>query len=192
LLQVFEDGVLTDAQGQTVDCKHAIFIMTSNLGARVIQKSASLGFQVSAEASRQKVEEQVMQRVKQTFQPEFINRIDEIVLFDELSDKDLLEIVELQVAKLNKITESRELKLVMTPDARSWLVEKTCASRKYGARPIRRALQKYVEDELSEALIQGHLVDESTIEIGVAGDRLSFRAVKPSKSAEELTHAAKS
>ena len=91
LLQVFEDGVLTDALGQTVDCKHAIFIMTSNLN-REIQKRASLGFQNSTDASREKMEEQVMSKVKRTFAPEFINRLDEIIIFDELMDEDLLRI----------------------------------------------------------------------------------------------------
>ena len=75
--------------------------------------------------------------------PEFINRLDEIIIFDELTDDDLLRIVDLQIAKLNKVVESRELKIVLTDDARNWLVEKTCADRKYGARPLKRALQKY-------------------------------------------------
>ena len=106
LLQVFEDGVLTDAQGNTVDCKHAIFIMTSNIGARPIQKRGNLGFQASADASREKMEEQVMSKVKQTFAPEFINRLDEIIIFDELTDDDLSQIVDLQIVNLNQILEN--------------------------------------------------------------------------------------
>jgi len=94
LLQVFEDGVLTDALGQVVDCKHAIFIMTSNLGARTIQKRSSLGFQANSLTSRARIEDEVMSKVKQTFQPEFINRLDEIIIFDELTDEDLLQIVD--------------------------------------------------------------------------------------------------
>jgi len=93
LLQVFEDGVLTDAQGQTVDCKNAIFIMTSNIGARAIQKRGNLGFQVGTDASRDKLEEQVMSQVRSTFAPEFINRLDEVIIFDELSEIDLTQIV---------------------------------------------------------------------------------------------------
>src|SRR6185369_14450225 len=118
LLQVFEDGVLTDSLGQTVDCKHAIFIMTSNLGARVIQKRAALGFQANATASREKMEEEVMGKVKQTFQPEFINRLDEIIIFDELADDDLLQIVDLLMAKLNQMIAARDLKIILTPEAR--------------------------------------------------------------------------
>ena len=190
LLQVFEDGILTDALGQTVDCKHAIFIMTSNLGARVIQKRTSLGFQANAAATRDQIEEEVMGHVKQTFAPEFINRLDEIILFDELNDDDLFQILDLQVNKLNQIVESRELKVILTDDARKWLIEKTCADRKYGARPLKRALQRYVEDELSEALIQGQVNNESTVEVYATADRLAFREVRVAKAQKELTQKA--
>ena len=178
LLQVFEDGILTDAQGNTVDCKNAIFIMTSNIGARFIQKRMSLGFQANGEASRDKMEEQVMSEVKKTFAPEFINRLDEIIIFDELVDKDLFEIVDLQIGKLNEMLEKRTLQIRLTTDAKQWLVDKTCADRSYGARPLKRALQKYVEDELSEALIQGDLSEESLVEIFCQKDKLVFRSLR--------------
>src|SRR6059058_2633656 len=102
LLQVFEDGQLTDALGNTVDFKNAIIIMTSNIGARFIQKKGTMGFQANPEASREKMEEMVMNAVRQTFNPEFINRLDEIIIFDELGDEDLLEVVQLQVDQINK------------------------------------------------------------------------------------------
>ncbi|MEP6900631.1 MAG: ATP-dependent Clp protease ATP-binding subunit [Actinomycetota bacterium] len=178
LLQVFEDGVLTDALGNTIDCKNAIFIMTSNIGARFIQKRASLGFQANADASREKMEEQVLSEVKKTFAPEFINRLDEIIIFDELVDKDLLEIIDLQVGKLNEMLEKRTLQIRLTADAKQWLINKTCTDRSYGARPLKRALQKYVEDELSEALIQGDLSDESLVEIFCDQDKLTFRPIR--------------
>ncbi|HEY0460157.1 MAG TPA: ATP-dependent Clp protease ATP-binding subunit [Pyrinomonadaceae bacterium] len=178
LLQVFEDGVLTDAQGNTVECKHAIFIMTSNLGARFIQKRATLGFQVNGEASREKMEEQVHSEVRKTFAPEFINRLDEIIIFDELADKDLFEIIDLQIAKLNEMLEKRALQIRLTTDAKQWLINKTCSDRSYGARPLKRALQKYVEDELSEALIQGDLTEESLVEIFCEKDKLAFRVLR--------------
>jgi len=164
--------------------------MTSNIGARVIQKRSSLGFQANAVTSRAKIEDEVMSKVKQTFQPEFINRLDEIILFDELADADLLQIVDLQVAKLNQMVESRGLKIVLTDKARQWLVDKTCADRKYGARPLKRALQKHVEDELSEALIQGSVSEQSTVEVNAAGDKLSFREIRAPKSEKELTQKA--
>lgn len=186
LLQVFEDGVLTDAQGNTVDCKHAIFIMTSNIGARFIQKRASLGFQSSGDASRQKMEDQVMSEVKKTFAPEFVNRLDEIIIFDELLDEDLMQIVDLQVAKLNEMLEKRTLSIRLSDEARGWLIEKTCADRSYGARPLKRALQKYIEDELSESLIQGDITEESLVEIFLENDRLIFRSMKLEELEEEF------
>ncbi len=177
LLQVFEDGVLTDAQGNQIDCKNAIFIMTSNIGARFIQKRASLGFQTGADSSRQKMEEQVMSEVKRTFAPEFINRLDEIIIFDELTDADLTQIIDLQIGKLNEMLTSRALQVRLTTEAKNWLIKKTCADRSYGARPLRRALQKNVEDELSEALIQGELSEESVVEVFCENDKLTFRVV---------------
>jgi ATP-dependent Clp protease ATP-binding subunit ClpC len=177
LLQVFEDGILTDSQGNPVDCKNAIFIMTSNIGARFIQKRTMLGFQANADVSRDKMEDQVMSAVKQTFSPEFINRLDEIILFDELIEQDLLQIVELQVKNLNKILSARDLQIRLTTEAKLWLIEKTCADRSYGARPLRRALQKYVEDELSEALIQGELIGETLVEIYAEEDKLKYRPI---------------
>ena len=176
LLQVFEDGVLTDAQGNSVDCKHAIFIMTSNIGARMIQKRGNMGFQSGTDVSREKMEDQVMSQVRQTFAPEFINRLDEIIIFDELTDDDLYKIIDLQVGRLNGMLEKRDLKVRMSDEARKWLIEKTCADRSYGARPLKRALQKYVEDELSEALIQGHVAEETEIEIICTDGGLSFRS----------------
>ncbi|MCA1632557.1 MAG: ATP-dependent Clp protease ATP-binding subunit [Acidobacteria bacterium] len=174
LLQVFEDGILTDALGNTVDFKNTIIIMTSNIGARFIQKKGAMGFQANADSSREKLEEMVMSAVRQTFNPEFINRLDEIIIFDQLIDDELLEIVGLQVDQLNKTLQRRGLEVRLTEDAKRWIVEKTCADRSYGARPLRRALQKYVEDPLSEALIQGTL-GASLIEVFRDGNELSHR-----------------
>ena len=131
-----------------------------------------------------------MAQVKQTFAPEFINRLDEIIIFDELNNEDLLRIVDLQIGRLNKMVEERGLKIVVTEDARKWLIDKTCLDRKYGARPLKRALQRYVEDELSEALIQGDVASESTVEVYAAGAKLAFREVRARKPEHELTEKA--
>jgi ATP-dependent Clp protease ATP-binding subunit ClpC len=179
LLQVFEDGVLTDAHGNSVDCKHAIFIMTSNIGARFIQKRGSMGFQSGQDASREKMEDQVMSSVKQTFAPEFINRLDEIIIFDELTEEDLSQIIDLQIAGLNRVIEARGLTISLLGDARKWLIDKTLADRSYGARPLKRAIQKFIEDELSEALIQGQIGEGSTVEIGLEDGRFTFRTAVP-------------
>lgn len=175
LLQVFEDGVLTDSTGQTIDCKHSIFIMTSNIGARIIQKTASLGFQASGETTRAKREDEVMAAVRQTFAPEFINRLDEILIFDELSLEDLMAIADLQIANLNSIIADKNLKVSLTTEAKKWLIEHTCSDRKYGARPLKRAIQKHIEDELSEALIQGRIGDSAEITVIVENDELQIQ-----------------
>jgi ATP-dependent Clp protease ATP-binding subunit ClpC len=177
LLQVFEDGILTDALGNSVDFKNAIIIMTSNIGARFIQKKGTLGFQANTDASRDKMEEMVMSSVRQTFNPEFINRLDEIIIFDQLVDGELLEVVQLQIDQINRTMNRHGFEVRLSDEARRWIVEKTCADRSYGARPLRRALQKYVEDPLSEALIQGQLAGSSLIEVFVSGDELDFRPV---------------
>jgi len=185
LLQVFEDGILTDGLGNTVDLKNSIIIMTSNIGARFIQKKGALGFQGSTEVSRTKMEEMVMSSVRQTFNPEFINRLDEIIVFDELGDDELMEVVQLQVDQINRTMANHGFIVRLTDEARRWLVNKTCADRSYGARPIRRALQKYVEDPLSESLIQGHLASASLVEMFVEGEELNFRPFTIDESGNE-------
>jgi len=175
LLQVFEDGLLTDALGNAVDFKNAIIIMTSNIGARFIQKKGTLGFQGTTDASREKMEEMVMSAVRQTFNPEFINRLDEIIIFDELLRDDLIEVIHLQVEQMNRTMSRHGFEIRLTDEAKRWIVDKTCADRLYGARPLRRALQKYIEDPLSEALIQGHLGRAALIEVFLDGNDLNYR-----------------
>ena len=186
LLQVFEDGILTDALGNTVDFKNTIIIMTSNIGARFIQKKGAMGFQASPDASREKMEEMVMNAVRHTFNPEFINRLDEIIIFDQLQDEELLEIVGLQVEQLNKTLARRGLEVRLTEEAKRWIVEKTCGDRSYGARPLRRALQKHVEDPLSEALIQGALAGASVVEVFRDGGELNYRPVVAEEAGDAL------
>jgi ATP-dependent Clp protease ATP-binding subunit ClpC len=186
LLQVFEDGVLTDSHGNTADCRHAIFIMTSNIGARFIQKRTSLGFQANGEKTREKLEENVLSAVRQTFSPEFLNRLDEIIIFDELGEKDLLEIVDLQIGGLNQTLAERGWIVQLTIEAKKWLVEKTCGDRSYGARPLRRALQRYVEDQLADAAISGKLARAEVIEVFEHEDKLEFRILSEKNEIEEV------
>ena len=177
LLQVFEDGQLTDGLGNTVDFRNTIIILTSNLGARQLQKQAGLGFaskELDAVAKSQ--DDMVMGEVKRVFNPEFLNRLDEVILFNSLTDDDLLRIIDLLVGQINETLVHRQVQIAMTPEARQWILEKTCSDRNYGARPLRRALQKYVEDPLSEALIQGGLQRPATLEIFL-GERRSWRSV---------------
>ena len=175
LLQVFEDGHLTDGLGNRVNFKNAIIIMTSNIGARFIQKKASLGFQ-SADAATiaRSVNDMVFGEVRKTFNPEFINRIDEIIVFEALSDDDLRTITRLLVDQLNANLVDRKIRLEVATDVIDWIIEQTCKDRSYGARPLRRAIQRYIEDPLSEELIRGQLKG-GDIEVYLEGAGLAYR-----------------
>ena len=178
LLQVFEDGQLTDGLGNTVDFKNAIIIMTSNIGARYLERRSHLGFQSGAEgATEKKAEELVMSEVKRLFNPEFLNRLDETIVFNALTDNDLIQILELLVGQMNQNLTHKSISLTLSPEAAKWIMDKTCADRSYGARPLRRALQKYVEDPLSEALIQGEIHPPAVLEVTVENEGLYYRPV---------------
>jgi ATP-dependent Clp protease ATP-binding subunit ClpA len=177
LLQVFEDGHLTDGLGNRVNFKNTIVIMTSNIGARFIHKKASMGFQsTDAREISRSVHDMVLGEVKRTFNPEFINRIDEIIVFEPLSDDDLRQITRLLIDQLNVNLRDRRLHLQVTAEVVDWIIETTLKDRSYGARPLRRAIQRYVEDPLSEELIRGHLRGgevELFMEDGVLAYRLA-------------------
>jgi ATP-dependent Clp protease ATP-binding subunit ClpC len=178
LLQVFEDGHLTDGLGNTVDFKNTILIMTSNIGARYLQRRSHLGFQSAAEGtSERKAEDMVMAEVKRLFNPEFLNRLDEVIVFNALTDQDLVQILELLVGQMNQNLEHKNISLSLSMEASKWILEKTCEDRSYGARPLRRALQKYVEDPLSEALIQGEIHPPSVLEVVVENQGLCYRSM---------------
>src|SRR5687768_13170640 len=175
LLQVFEDGHLTDGLGNRVNFKNAIIIMTSNIGARFIQKKASLGFQASDTGAIDKnVTDMVLGEVKRTFNPEFINRIDEIIVFEALTDDDLRRIMALLLGQLNGNLADRRIRITLTPEVIDWIIDVTCKDRSYGARPLRRAIQRYVEDPLSEELIKGNLRD-GEVEVYLDAGQLSYR-----------------
>src|SRR4029077_14127352 len=175
LLQVFEDGHLTDGLGNRVNFKNTIIIMTSNIGARFIQKKASLGFHsADAREVQKSVTDLVLGEVKRTFNPEFINRVDEIIVFEPLSDEDLRQITRLLVAGLNHHMADRQIQVELTPEAVDWIIEATCRDRSYGARPLRRAIQRYVEDPLSEELIRGHL-HGGDIDVYLDAGQLAYR-----------------
>ncbi|MDD5541675.1 MAG: ATP-dependent Clp protease ATP-binding subunit [Acidobacteriia bacterium] len=182
LLQVFEDGQLTDGLGNTVDFKNAIIVMTSNIGARYLQKRSSVGFQAPSEqVTQEKMEEMVIGEVKRIFNPEFLNRLDEIIVFNALTDEDLLKIVQLLVDQMNQTLQQRKIAVVLSEEAKRWIVEKTCQDRSYGARPLRRALQKYIEDPFSEALIHNRLRPDSQLEVFVENDSLYYRTTDASE-----------
>src|SRR5476651_76133 len=178
LLQVFEDGQLTDGLGNQVDFKNTIIIMTSNLGARFLEKRGHLGFSAPmGEGVSSKIEEMVRAEVKKAFNPEFLNRLDEVILFTSLTDDDLIQIIDLLVNLVNINLVAKQIKIKLAPDAAKYLLEKTCGDRSYGARPLRRALQKYIEDPLSEALIQGTLPRPAELEVYLGDTGIYYRQI---------------
>jgi ATP-dependent Clp protease ATP-binding subunit ClpB len=160
LLQVMDEGRLTDGQGRTVDFKNVILILTSNLGSPILIDPT-----VSAEAKR----DQVLQLVRQAFKPEFVNRLDDIVMFQALSQDDLAQIVELQVDLLQRRLSDRRLTLAVTPDARAWLAERGYDPI-YGARPLRRLIQTEIQDRLAMAILSGGVRDGDTVRVDVPAD----------------------
>jgi ATP-dependent Clp protease ATP-binding subunit ClpC len=168
LLQVFEDGHLTDGLGNTIDFKNTILIMTSNIGARFIEKKGRMGFSSGdAKDEGKSVSEMVMGEVKRTFNPEFINRLDEIIVFDALTDDDLVQITRLLVEQLNDNLKERGIRIAIRDEGVHWLLQKTLKDRSYGARPLRRAIQRHIEDALSEAFIRGQIRSQRPLEVGV-------------------------
>jgi ATP-dependent Clp protease ATP-binding subunit ClpC len=168
LLQVLEDGRLTDSQGRVVDFKNSIIIMTSNVGATGIQTTSDIGFRpqkdlgVSDDAAYEKMKNKVLEEVKHTFRPEFLNRVDEVVVFHQLSKPQIEQIVGLELEKVMREVRAQEMYLEVTDDAKKLLARKGWDPQ-FGARPLRRAIQREVEDELAEELLKGTFV---------AGDRI--------------------
>jgi ATP-dependent Clp protease ATP-binding subunit ClpC len=186
LLQVFEDGHLTDGLGNRVNFKNTIMIMTSNIGARFIQKKTSMGFQAPDPREVAKsVSDMVLGEVKRTFNPEFINRIDEIIVFDPLSDDDLRQITRLLIDQVNENLRDRQLSLDVKPEVLDWVIEATCKDRSYGARPLRRAIQRYIEDPLAEELIRGHLRG-GDLEVYLEDGSLHYRIPGQSQAGRRL------
>src|SRR5690606_27411683 len=166
LLQVLDDGRLTDGQGRTVDFRNTILILTSNLGSQ---------FLVDPDLTEQGKHDVVMAAVRQAFKPEFINRLDDIVIFSALSTDDLAQIVELYIDRLQSRLAERRLELAVTPAARTWLAD-TGYDAVYGARPLRRLMQHEIDDRLATAILAGSIRDGDTVLVDLAGDELSVTA----------------
>ncbi|NLN19076.1 MAG: ATP-dependent Clp protease ATP-binding subunit [Firmicutes bacterium] len=178
LLQVLEDGRLTDAKGRTVDFRNAVLIMTSNVGAHEIQRETTIGFQIQTDekASYESMKTKVMDELRRTFRPEFLNRIDEIIVFHALNKEQLKSIVEIMVRDLQEQLKLRDVHLRFTEDAKVLLADKGY-NPEYGARPLRRAIQRLVEDPLSEEMLKGTFKEGDTIEVDADGDEIVFRKV---------------
>jgi ATP-dependent Clp protease ATP-binding subunit ClpC len=177
LLQVLDDGQITDAYGDTIDFKNTIIIMTSNLGSSELANKARLGFGAGTQAETAKdARDQVLAVVRQRLLPEFINRIDEIIVFDPLTDDDLMTIASLMIEQLNAVLADKGIRLTARSEVFRWLVDTTCSDRRLGARPLRRAIQRHIEDRISEKIFEGEIQGQGAIEILVGEDgQLAFR-----------------
>jgi ATP-dependent Clp protease ATP-binding subunit ClpB len=176
LLQVLDDGRLTDGQGRTVDFRNTLIIMTSNLGAEYL---VNLGEDQDVDAVR----DEVMSVVRASFRPEFLNRVDEVILFHRLRRQDMGRIVEIQLKRLESLLVDRKITLSLDQESIDWLAAKGYDPA-YGARPLKRVMQKDLQDPLAEKILLGDILDGSTVKVTAGSDRLNFRS-KPTVVATE-------
>jgi ATP-dependent Clp protease ATP-binding subunit ClpC len=180
LLQLLEDGRLTDGHGRTVDFRNTVVIMTSNLGSKDFQRG-SIGFLHREEGDEEKMKTDVNKALKENLLPELRNRIDDIITFHQLTKEHLKSIVDLLVHEVEKRLAERKIKLEVDEEAKAWLVQKGYDPM-YGARPLRRAIQKYVENPISTKILQGEFKEGDTIAISLKEDNLSFAALKTARA----------
>ena len=185
LLQIMEEGRLTDSYGRHIDFRNTIVIMTSNVGSQVVQDGGGLGFLTSKEAQSERITEGIMEEVKRQFRPEFLNRLDEIISFNALEREDLYRIINIELGKVEGRMATKKLVLHLSDKARDFLINKGF-NPQYGARPLRRCIERHIEDPLAEELLRGNLPENSLVEMDIDkdGEGLSFHAI-PSKPAEE-------
>jgi ATP-dependent Clp protease ATP-binding subunit ClpC len=174
LLQVLEDGRLTDSYGRKVDFRNCIIIMTSNVGAEILRKQGSLGFKAqSSETSYQQMKERLLEEVKKTFKPEFLNRIDDVIVFRPLGKDDLYKIIEIEIREVQKRLSDQKISLILEQEAKDFLIDKGFDII-FGARPLKRTIQRYMEDPLAEEIIAGRVKEGSTVKISKEKDKIEL------------------
>jgi ATP-dependent Clp protease ATP-binding subunit ClpC len=185
LLQVLDDGRLTDNYGRAIDFNNTVLIMTSNLGTRQIDKGTPLGFQKEGDSTSQaKIREEVLSSLKKTFNPEFLNRVDDVVVFHTLNKDHILSIIDILIRQLNEDIVEKGFKIALTDEVKQYLIENGYESA-YGARPLKRAIQKYISDPLSDELLKGHFKGATAIRAIVRDNAIAFEDI----SEKELTEA---
>jgi ATP-dependent Clp protease ATP-binding subunit ClpC len=175
LLQILEDGMLTDAYGNQVDFKNTLVLMTSNVGGKLMVPGGRMGFgEADEEQSYQRIRQEVLSELRRTFSPEFINRVDELIVFRPLGREELRAIVDILLGEINTTLKERRLSIDLSGEAKDWLLREAGVDPSTGARPLRRALQRHVQDPVSEVLISQTDGSVERIEVSVEGDTLSF------------------
>jgi ATP-dependent Clp protease ATP-binding subunit ClpC len=182
LLQIMEDGHLTDSLGRKVDFRNCVIIMTSNIGADMIRKAGGLGFAPAKEEHvHDDMKGKLLDEAKRAFKPEFMNRLDDLIVFRNLTKPDMTKIVHLEVNKVKNRLKYRDVEIVLTPGATEFLIEKGYDPQ-FGARPLRRAVEKYLQDPMAEEILRGHIKPSETIEVTVVEGKLSFNQLAASAS----------
>ena len=184
LLQIMEEGRLTDSFGRNIDFRNVILIMTSNIGASIIKNQSSLGFhKTSEEHAFEKMREQLMTEVEKFFRPEFINRLDEVIVFKSLMKQDMEQILDVQLSEVRNRLAEKGMKLELTAEAREFLIDKG-TNLDFGARPLRRAVERQLEDPMSEFILRGEFKGKNLVQVTVLGEELHFEAVERQEPVE--------
>jgi ATP-dependent Clp protease ATP-binding subunit ClpC len=179
LLQILEEGKITDSLGQKIDFRNTIIIMTSNVGAELIKRQTVMGFGAIADhGSYEAMRDKILDESKRVFKPEFLNRLDDMIVFHQLERNDLAKIVDLEVAKVIERVRAKDIKVQLDRSAVEFLIDKGYDPT-YGARPMRRAVEKYLEDPLAEGFLRGNIKQGDTLEAHAAGEQLAFKVTQP-------------
>jgi len=173
MLQILDDGRLTDGQGRTVDFKNTVIVMTSNVGSGTVKEVGPIGFSVHARSKNESVRTRLLDSLRQTFRPEFLNRVDDIIVFNSLAREHLDSIVEIQLGRVAKLLADRGIGLEVTSAAKDLLVEEGYDPQ-YGARPMRRAIQRLIQDPLALRLLNGDFASGDTVLVERDGQELRF------------------
>ncbi len=183
LLQILEEGKLTDNVGRVVNFRNTVILLTSNVGAETIKKNSTMGFSpISDQNSYEKMREKIMDEAKRQFRPEFLNRLDDIIVFRSLTKPDLIVILDLEIKKVMERLKGKNLKLNLDEKAKDFLVEKGYDPT-YGARPMRRAVERFLEDPLAEEILKGNLHEGEPVQVTVEDDKLAFSQSAPASGA---------
>ena len=183
LLQILEEGKLTDNVGRVVNFRNTVILLTSNVGAELIKKNSTMGFSpISDESSYERMREKILEEAKRQFKPEFLNRLDDIIVFRSLTKPDLVQILDLEVAKVTQRLKGKNLRLELDEKAKDVLVEKGYDPT-YGARPMRRAVERFLEDPLAEEILKGTLIDSEPVKVSAADGKLTFNQSTPASGA---------